>query len=69
MSEPTTIVEPTTVAETAQPEIVQKDGAVPTTEVKAAEEPTVVIEPQNNLTKKFTDAEWTGIKELRVRSV
>ena len=25
-------------------------------------------EPQNELTKKFTEAEWKAVKELRVRS-
>ena len=26
-----------------------------------------VTEPQNELTKQFTDAEWAALKELRVR--
>jgi hypothetical protein len=72
MSEPTTgTVEPTKVAE-AQPEVVQKDGPVPTTTVKAAEDSgndSAIVEPQNDLTKNFTDAEWKGMKELRVSNV
>ena len=72
MSEPTTAtVEPTKVAEGAQPEVIQKDGPVPTTAVKAGEESgddSVTVEPQNDITRKFTDAEWKGIKELRVSS-
>jgi hypothetical protein len=70
MSEPTTeTVEPTKVAEAAQPEVVPKDASVPTTAVKDAEESgddTIIVEPQNDLTRKFTDAEWKSIKELRV---
>lgn len=70
MSEPTTgTVEPAKVAEAAQPEVVQKDGPVPTTTVKATEESGndwATTEPQNDLTKNFTDAEWKGMKELRV---
>ena len=70
MSEPTTgTVEPAKVAEAAQPEVVQKDGPVPTTTVKAAEgsgNDLATAEPQNDFTKNFTDAEWKGLKELRV---
>ena len=33
-----------------------------TEEIKKEDE-----EPQNELTKKFTEAEWTAVKELRVR--
>ena len=73
MSEPTTgTVEPTKAVEAAQPEVVQKDESAPTTAVTAAEESandSVIVEPQNNLTKKFTDAEWKSIKELRVSNV
>ena len=73
MSEPTTgTVEPTKIAEAAQPEVVQKDGPVPTTVANAAEESgdnSVIVEPQNDITKKFTDAEWKSIKELRVSNV
>lgn len=36
----------------------------PTKETTPAAE---VAEPQNELTKKFTEAEWTALKELRVR--
>ena len=28
-----------------------------------------VVEPQNALTQKFTDAEWKALKEFRVRSI
>lgn len=70
MSEPTTgTVEPAKVAEAAQPEVVQKDGPVPTTTVKAVEgsgNDSAMAEPQNDFTKNFTDAEWKGLKELRV---
>jgi hypothetical protein len=70
MSEPTTGTgEPTRVAdsESAQPEVIQKD--VPTTAVGAESgDDSVTVEPQNDITKKFTDAEWKGIKELRVSS-
>jgi hypothetical protein len=73
MSEPTTgTVEPAKVAEAAQPEVVQKDGPVPTTTVKAGEgsgNDSVTVEPQNDLTKNFTDVEWKGMKELRVGNV
>jgi len=69
MSEPTTgTVEPTKVAEAARPEVIQKDEPVPTTAVKAAEESgddSGTVEPQNDVSKKFTDAEWKSIKELR----
>lgn len=70
MSEPTTAPpEPTKVAEGAQPEVIQKD--VPTTSARAVEESgddSVTVEPQNDVTKRFTDAEWKSIKELRVSS-
>jgi len=73
MSELTTgTVEPTKVAEAAQPEVVQKDGPMPTTTVKAGEgsdNDAVTVEPQNDLTKNFTDTEWKGVKELRVSTV
>jgi len=70
MSEPT--VEPAKVAGAALPEVVQKGAPVPTTTVEAAEgtgNDPVIVEPQNNLTKNFTDAEWKGVKELRVSNV
>lgn len=76
MSEPTSgTVEPTKATEAAQPEVVQ-DGPVPTTVVKATVKATeetgddsVIVEPQNDLTKKFTDAEWESIKGLRVKNI
>lgn len=73
MSELTTgTVEPATVADAAQPEVVQKDGPVLTTTVKTGEgsgKDWDMVEPQNDLTKNFTDAEWKGVKELRVSNV
>jgi hypothetical protein len=74
MSEPTTgTVEPTKVAEA---EVVQKDGPaqmpVQATTVKAPEDSgndSALVEPQNDSTKNFTDAEWKGMKELRVGNV
>ena len=33
----------------------------------AVPKPQVEPEPQNELTKKFTDKEWAAIKEFRVR--
>ena len=73
MSELTTgTVEPATVAETAQPEVVQKDEPVPTTTVKTGESSGNdwdMVEPHNDLTKNFTDAEWKGVKELRVSNI
>ena len=73
MSEPTTgTVEQPKVAEAAQPEVVQKDGPMPTTTVKAAEgsgNDLATVEPQNDLTKNFTDAEWKAMKELRVSNI
>ena len=73
MSGPTTgTVEPAKVAPVDHPEVVQKDGPVPTTTVNAAKgsgNNWAEIEPQNELTKKFTDAEWKGVNELRVGNV
>ncbi len=73
MSEPTTgTVEPAKLAPADQPEVVQKDAPVPTTTVKAAEgsgNDWAKVEPQNDLTKIFTDAEWKGMNELRVSNV
>lgn len=70
MSEPTTgPAEPTKAAEGAQPEVIQKD--LPTAAARAVEESgddSVTVEPQNDVTKKFTDSEWKSIKELRVSS-
>src|SRR5260370_841962 len=71
MSEPTTrTVEPTKVAEAAQSEAVRTDKPVLTTAVNAAEQGgDDYVEPQNDLTRKFTDAEWTSVKGLRVSDV
>jgi hypothetical protein len=69
MSEPTTgTVEPTKEVETTQPEVVQKDELVPTT-AEESNNDLVAVEPQNDITMKFTDAEWESIKELRVCNV
>ncbi|KAH9852631.1 CRAL/TRIO domain-containing protein [Lenzites betulinus] len=38
-----------------------------TTEEEAEPTPTEVEEPQNALTRKFTDAEWTAVKGLRAK--
>ena len=36
---------------------------------KPADAAAEVVEPQNALTQKFTDAEWKALKELRVSSI
>lgn len=49
----------TTTAASAEP------AAKPESESVAAAP--AAVEPQNALTKKFTEAEWAALKELRVR--
>lgn len=42
-------------------------AAEPAAKPEAPADAGTTAEPQNALTKKFTEAEWTALKELRVR--
>lgn len=61
MAEPVVTEAPTTITEQV-PEAIKT--AEPTGSTTPAPE---VEEPQNALTKKFTDTEWKALKEFRVR--
>lgn len=58
------------MAETAEPVVPVSEPKTEAVEpvVPVSEPKTEVVEPQNELTKEFTEAEWTALKELRVRS-
>ena len=53
-------------APASPPEPPAKDEVKPAEPQKLAEAAPEVVEPQNALTQKFTDAEWKALKELRV---
>ena len=70
----TTMPDATTPAlSTAVETPVEKPSATPSSaakvEIAGGDTVSETAEPQNSLTKKFTDAEWAALKELRVRPI
>lgn len=53
---------------TAAPVVAPTEPTITQTQASTAE-PVEVVEPQNPLTEKFTDREWTALKEFRVSQV
>lgn len=62
--EDTAAATPTTTAAPAEAEAAP--APAPAAEPSAAPEKPEVPEPQNELTKKFTEEEWTALKEFKV---
>lgn len=66
--EDTAAVTATTTAAPAEAEAEAAPAPAPAAEPSAAPEKPEVPEPQNELTKKFTEEEWTALKEFKVRA-